>query len=105
MRPTAGCCMLGWQVQNHMSISGVAGKKYVYVVFKLLMQRNSQKRNKTKPKEKNDRKTSFFSPQLFWQKVLTWTFSNELFCGVFELPSLRNAQKRHFFFKVPTYLI
>ena len=31
----------------------------------------------------------------FGQKFLTWTFPKFFFNGVFELPLLRNAQKRH----------
>jgi hypothetical protein len=36
--------------------------------------------------------TFFFPPQLFWQKV--FDFLAKSFCGVFELPLLRNAPKR-----------
>jgi hypothetical protein len=36
----------------------------------------------------------FFFLNFFGQKFLTWTFPKKVF-GVFELPLLRNAQKRH----------
>jgi hypothetical protein len=60
---------------------------------------------------KDDRKKSFFS-QLFRPKAFDMDFPQKVFCGVFELPLLRNAQKRHkkylnyiFFRQVPTYSI
>jgi hypothetical protein len=31
----------------------------------------------------------------FWPKVLDLDFPQKVFCGVFELPLLRNAPKRH----------
>jgi hypothetical protein len=37
----------------------------------------------------------FFSPQLFRPKVFDMDFPKKFFNGVFELPLLRNAQKRH----------
>jgi hypothetical protein len=43
---------------------------------------------------KDDRKKVFF-PQLFRPKVFDMDFPQEALCGVFELPLLRNAQKRH----------
>jgi hypothetical protein len=42
----------------------------------------------------NNRKKVFFSPT-FWQKVFDMYFFQKGSCGVFELPLLRNAQKRH----------
>jgi hypothetical protein len=43
---------------------------------------------------KDDRKKVFFS-QLFRPKVFDMDFPQKVFNGVFELPWLRNAQKRH----------
>jgi hypothetical protein len=43
---------------------------------------------------KDDRK-KVFSSQLFRPKVFDMDFPQKVFCGVFELPWLRNAQKRH----------
>jgi hypothetical protein len=60
-------------------------RKYFYGVFGLLMQRNGQKRDK-KIDGKRRKEKSFFS-QLFRPKVFDM--------DVFELPLLRNAQKRH----------
>jgi hypothetical protein len=37
----------------------------------------------------------FFFPQLFRPKVFDMDFPQKVFYGVFELPLLRNAQKRH----------
>jgi hypothetical protein len=37
----------------------------------------------------------FFFLNFSGQKFLTWTFPNKFFYGLFELPLLRNAQKRH----------
>jgi hypothetical protein len=53
------------------------------------LQRNGQKREKTKPKGK-----TVFSPSTVLQKTFDMDFFH--FCySVFELPLLRNAQKRH----------
>jgi hypothetical protein len=41
------------------------------------------------------RKEKTFFSQLFRPKVFDMDFPQNLFCGVFELPLLRNAQKRH----------
>jgi hypothetical protein len=41
---------------------------------------------------KDDRKKEILN--FFGQKFLTWTFPQKHY-GVFELPLLRNAQKRH----------
>jgi hypothetical protein len=43
---------------------------------------------------KDERKKVFF-PQLFRPKVFDMYFPQKVFYGVFELPLLRNAQKRH----------
>jgi hypothetical protein len=43
---------------------------------------------------KDERKKVFFS-QLFRPKVFDIDFPQKVFYGVFELPLLRNAQKRH----------
>jgi hypothetical protein len=43
---------------------------------------------------KDERKKVFFS-QLFRPKVFDINFPQKVFNGVFELPLLRNAQKRH----------
>ncbi len=61
------------------------------------MQINGQKRDKQlkrKSKEKNASK-KVFRPQLFWQKAFDMDFPQKVFHGVFELPLLRNTQKRH----------
>jgi hypothetical protein len=49
---------------------------------------------------KDDRENFFFLNFFFFgqkEKLLTWIFPKKFFdfCGVFELPLLRNAQKRH----------
>ena len=49
---------------------------------------------KKKSMGKDDRKKFFFS-QLFRPKVFDMDFPQKVFYGVFELPLLRNAQKRH----------
>jgi hypothetical protein len=69
-------------------------RKYFYGAFRFLMQRNGQKRDKNKSMGKDDRKNVFFS-QLFRPKVFDMDFPQEFFYSVFELPLLRNAQKRH----------
>jgi hypothetical protein len=69
-------------------------RKYLYGVFGLLMQRNGQKRDKTKVDGKRRQEKSFFS-QLFRPKVFDMYFPKKVFYGVFELPLLRNAQKRY----------
>jgi hypothetical protein len=43
---------------------------------------------------KRRQEKSFFS-QLFRPKVFDMDFPQKVFCGVFELPLLRKAQKRH----------
>jgi hypothetical protein len=55
------------------------------------MQRNGQKRDKKKSMGKDDRKKIFFF--FFGQKFLD--FPQKGFYSAFELPLLRNAQKRH----------
>jgi hypothetical protein len=68
-----------------------------YGVFGLIMQRNSQKRDKKKirwEKTKGKIEKGFFS-QLIRPKVFGIGFPQKVLCGVFELPLLRNAQKRH----------
>jgi hypothetical protein len=71
------------------------------VFLGLPMQKNGQKRDKIKPKGKDDRqlrqgeKNLNFFGQKFWPKVSDMGFPQKVFGGVFELPLLRNAQKRH----------
>jgi hypothetical protein len=43
---------------------------------------------------KDERKKVFF-PQLFRPKAFDMYFPQKVFYGVFELPLLRNAQRRH----------
>jgi hypothetical protein len=43
---------------------------------------------------KDERKHAFF-PQLFRPKAFDMDFPQKVFRGVFELPLLKNAQKRH----------
>jgi hypothetical protein len=69
-------------------------RKCFYGVFGLLMQRNGQKGDKTKSMGKDDR-ISFFSLNFFRPKVFDMYFPKKVFYGAFELPLLRNAQKRH----------
>jgi hypothetical protein len=69
-------------------------RKYFSGVFGFLMQRNGQKRDKNKSMGKDDRKKVFFL-NFFCQKVFDMDFPQKVFYGVFELPLLRNAQKRH----------
>ena len=64
----------------------------MYGVFGLLMQRNGQKRDKKNRWEKTKGKKK---SQLFRPKVFDMDFPQKVFNGVFELPLLRNAQKRH----------
>jgi hypothetical protein len=59
-------------------------RKYFYGVFRLLVQRNGQKRDK-KIDGKRRQEKSFFSQLFRWPKK---------FFGVFELPLLRNAHKK-----------
>jgi hypothetical protein len=56
------------------------------------MQRNDQKRDKTKPMGKDEREKVLFS-QLFRPKAFDMGFSEKAFYGAFELPLLRNAPK------------
>jgi hypothetical protein len=51
---------------------------YLYGVFGLLMQRNGQKRDKTKSMGKDERKKVFFS-QLFRPKVFDMDFPQKVF--------------------------
>jgi hypothetical protein len=58
----------------------------------------AKKRDKKKSMGKDDRKKVGFS-QLFRPKVFDMGFPQNVFNGIFEFPLLRNAQKRHNFFK------
>jgi hypothetical protein len=69
-------------------------RKYFYGVFGFLMQRNTAKNAIKKIDGKRRQEKSFF-PQLFRPKVFGMDFPQKVFYGVFELPLLRNAQKRH----------
>jgi hypothetical protein len=68
---------------------------------------HAEKRPKTRLKkirwEKTKGKKLFFS-QLFRPKVFDIDFPQKVFYGVFELPLLRNAQKRHKKKQKGTYL-
>jgi hypothetical protein len=58
---------------------------------------HAEKRSKTRLKQNRREKMTgkkFFSLNFFDQRFLTWTFPKTMY-GVFELPLLRNAQKRH----------
>jgi hypothetical protein len=59
----------------------------------------AEKRPKTRLKKiegERRQEKSFFSLNFFGQKLLTrLDFPQKVFYGVFELPLLRNAQKRH----------
>jgi hypothetical protein len=66
-------------------------RKNFYGVFGLLMQRNGQKRDKKDPMGKDERKKKILN--FFGQKFLTRISPKKCFM-VFELPLLRNAQKR-----------
>jgi hypothetical protein len=50
---------------------------------------------KTRLKKSMEKDERFFSPRLFRPKVFDMGFPQKVFNGVFELPLLRNAQKRH----------
>jgi hypothetical protein len=67
-------------------------------IFIVFLGSSCEKRPKTrfkkKTKGKDDRKKVFFS-QLFRPKVFDMDFPKKVLNGVFELPLLRNAQKRH----------
>jgi hypothetical protein len=54
------------------------------------MAKNAIKKHR---RENTTGKSYFFST--FWQKVFDMNFPQTVFNGVFELPLLRNAQKRH----------
>jgi hypothetical protein len=58
---------------------------------------HAEKRPKMRLKKSmgNDDRNKVFSPQLFRPKAFDMDFPQKVFCGVFELPLLRNAQKRH----------
>jgi hypothetical protein len=60
-------------------------RKYFCDVFGFLMQRNGQKRDKKNQREDDRKKNQAFDMD----------FPYNFVCGVFELPLLRNAQKRH----------
>jgi hypothetical protein len=64
--------------------------------------RETPKAYKKKKKGGNDRGEVFF-PLTFWQKVcdMYHVFFPKGISGVFELPLLRNAPKRHFKKKMP----
>jgi hypothetical protein len=67
--------------------------KVIFVVFLGSSCRETAKNAiKKKSKGKDDRKKVFFS-QLFRPKAFDMDFPQKVFCGVFELPLLRNAQK------------
>jgi hypothetical protein len=57
-------------------------------------EKRPKKRYKKNRWEKTEGKKFFFS-QLFRPKVVDMDFSQKVFNGVFELPLMRNAQKRH----------
>jgi hypothetical protein len=61
------------------------------------MQRNGQKRDKKMSMGKDDRKKVFFLSRLstFSAKFFDMDLHQKVVFGVFELPLLRNAQKRH----------
>jgi hypothetical protein len=75
---------------------------FVNGVFELFIQRNCQKHDKNQSKEKTT--WSFGFPQTFWQKAFDMDSPQNVFYGVFELPLLRNAQKRHKKGKIKLYL-
>jgi hypothetical protein len=58
------------------------------------MQRNGQKRDKKNRREKTTGKKFFFL-NFFRPKVFDMYFPKKVLNGVFELPLLKNAQKRH----------
>jgi hypothetical protein len=55
---------------------------------------NGQKRDKKNRWEKTTGKKLFFL-NFFRPNVFDMYFPKKVFCGVFEFPLLRNAQKRH----------
>jgi hypothetical protein len=62
-------------------------------VFGFLMQRNGKKRDKKSRWEKTKGKK--LTSQFFRPKVFDMDFPQKALYGVFELPLLKNAQKRH----------
>jgi hypothetical protein len=57
------------------------------------MPRNGQNRDKKIEGKRRQEKSFFLST--FSAKVFDMDFPQKVFCGVFELPLLRNAQKPH----------
>jgi hypothetical protein len=66
----------------------------IFMVFLGSACRETAKNAIKKSMGKDERKHLFFS-QLFRPKVFDMDFPQKVFCGVFELPLLRNGQKRH----------
>jgi hypothetical protein len=67
----------------------------VFVVFSSSSCRETAKNAIKKIDGKRRKEKSFFFSQLFRPKVFDMDFLQKVFYGVFELPLLRNAQKRH----------
>jgi hypothetical protein len=68
-----------------------------WYLFLVLFSPSCRETAKNAIKQNRRKKTtgkSVFS-QLFWQNIFYIDFLQNVFCGVFELPVLRNAQKRH----------
>jgi hypothetical protein len=66
----------------------------IFVVFLGSSHRETAKNAIKKIEGKRRQEKSFF-PQLFRPKAFDMDFPQKVFNGVFELPLLRNAQKRH----------
>jgi hypothetical protein len=67
----------------------------VFVVFSGSSCRETAKNAIKKYRREKTKGKKFFSSQLFRPKAFDMDFLLKVFCGVFELPLLRNAQKRH----------
>jgi hypothetical protein len=65
-----------------------------FVRFELLVQKKAPKHDKKNTKGTKNRK-ELCCPQPFYKRFLTWAFFFYTFCGVFELPLLRNVQTHH----------
>jgi hypothetical protein len=77
-----------------LRFSGLILENIFYGGFGLLMQRNGQKCDKKNRWEKTTGKKFFFL-NFFRPRAFDMYFPKKVLNGVFELPLLRNAQKRH----------
>jgi hypothetical protein len=82
-------------MSSDVQVSGlIAGSTVMFFLFLSSSCRETAKKNAIK-KSKEKTAGKKFSPSFFLQKVFDIDFPQKGFNGVFELPLLRNAQKRH----------